>query len=84
MGKPWFRVKRYGFGAGLPCSWEGWVVVALYVAAMALTVTLFGSSYAEQHPWRYFAAVIGLTALVVFISWRKSDGPWRWRNGDDR
>ena len=32
MGKPWFRVKRFGYGAGMPVSWEGWVVLAVFLA----------------------------------------------------
>jgi len=32
MAKPWFRTKRYGFGASLPCSWEGWVVLVAFLA----------------------------------------------------
>ncbi|HTS17465.1 MAG TPA: hypothetical protein VMP11_07825 [Verrucomicrobiae bacterium] len=23
----WFRAKRYGWGWGLPCAWQGWVVL---------------------------------------------------------
>ena len=34
MGKPWFNPKRYGYGAGLPCSWEGWAVLAAFMAIM--------------------------------------------------
>ena len=31
---PWFRAKRFGYGAGLPFKWQGWVVLLLYVLAM--------------------------------------------------
>jgi hypothetical protein len=30
---PWFRPKKYGYGASLPFKWQGW---ALLVAHMAL------------------------------------------------
>jgi hypothetical protein len=82
MGKPWFRVKRYGYGAGLPCSWEGWAVMAIYLAIVVI-VAVLGSPHVEAHPFAYFAAITAPTALLVFIAWRKSDGPWRWRNGED-
>ncbi|CAN7566131.1 hypothetical protein LJR164_004023 [Phenylobacterium sp. LjRoot164] len=82
MGKPWFRVKRYGYGAGLPCSWQGWAVTAVYLASL-LTVGLLGSRYLESHPVGYVLAITVPTAILVYIAWRKSDGPWRWRNGED-
>ena len=25
-GPEWFAPKRYGYGAGLPISWQGWAV----------------------------------------------------------
>ncbi len=82
MGKPWFRVKRHGYGAGLPCSWQGWAVIAVYLASL-LTVGLLGMRYVEAHPFGYVLAITVPTAVFVFIAWRKSDGPWRWRNGED-
>ena len=32
--EPWFRAKRFGYGAGLPFKWQGWVVLGFYVLAM--------------------------------------------------
>lgn len=81
-GKPWFRVKRLGYGAGLPCAWQGWVAMGLYMASLP-AITLLGARYAAAHPIAYVLAVIAPTALFVFVAWRKSDGPWRWRNGED-
>ncbi|MFE0018253.1 hypothetical protein ACFWXH_25650 [Mesorhizobium sp. NPDC059054] len=80
MSKPWFPVKKYGYGAGLPYRWRGWMIIIGYVAAITF-VAVRWSSYSEEHPWRYFAAVAMLTAIAVFISWPKSEQPWRWRNG---
>jgi hypothetical protein len=34
--KHWFRVKRYGGGWGIPGTWQGWVVLLLWVAAFIL------------------------------------------------
>jgi hypothetical protein len=27
----WFRAKRYGWGGRLPCSWQGWAVLAAFI-----------------------------------------------------
>ena len=80
MKKPWFRVKKYGYGAGLPYGWQGWTVIVLYAVAV-ICVALSGTS--EDHPLRYLMIVTPLTAIVVFVAWVKSDRPWCWRNGDD-
>jgi predicted anti-sigma-YlaC factor YlaD len=79
MGKPWFRVKRYGFGAGLPCSWEGWALLAGFL----VIVITSGVVLAKRDPMLHFGVVLASTAIVVVVSWRKSDGPWKWRWGQD-
>ena len=79
MGKPWFRVKRYGFGAGLPCSWEGW---ALLIGFLVIVVSS-GVVFTERTPALHLGVVLAATAIVVVVSWRKSNGPWKWRWGDD-
>lgn len=80
MGKAWFRVKTYGYGAGLPCRWQGWVVIAFYAVAV-ICIALSGTD--EDHPWLYLAIIACLTAIVVFLAWAKSDKAWRWRHGDE-
>ena len=79
MGKPWFRVKRYGFGAGLPCSWEGWALVIGFL----VIVFSSGAAFAARNPGLHLGLVLASTAIVLVVSWRKSDGPWKWRWGRD-
>ena len=80
MGKPWFRVKQYGVGAGLPCSWEGWAVTAFFVLAI-ISVNFLPVSLTDFHPWLPPALKMGLFAGIIAIIWLKSDKPWRWRWG---
>lgn len=58
---PWFG-PRSGFGWGwTPVTWEGWAVVILWFAALALAYHLLGST-------RAFAfAVAGLVVLLIVI-----------------
>ena len=78
----WFAPKRYGYGAGLPISWEGWLVLAVYLlivcgAAFALPlITPIAESVAA-------IAVITIVATIVLliICVRKTRGGWRWRWG---
>ena len=30
----WFAPKRFGYGAGLPIAWQGWALLAGYIAVM--------------------------------------------------
>lgn len=76
--KPWFRPKRYGYGAGLPIAWQGWVVIGLYIAGIAAA----GAVLRPRMPIAFFAAVLALTAALVWIAARKTQGGWRWRRGD--
>jgi len=79
MGKPWFRVKRYGFGAGLLCSWEGWALLAGFLVVIVTS----GVAFAGRDPMLHQGLVLAATAIVIVVSWRKSDGPWKWRWGQD-
>jgi hypothetical protein len=74
----WFAPKRYGMGAGLPIAWQGWVVVALYAAAAALCVAIFGG-----HDRVTIAIMLPLTAILVLITLKTTRGGWRWRWGEE-
>jgi hypothetical protein len=32
----WFPAKKHGFGWGLPVSWKGWVVLAIYALLLVI------------------------------------------------
>jgi hypothetical protein len=78
---PWFRVKTYGYGAGLPCRWQGWVAIAVYALVLAAAISI-ATPYEDRNPIGYAAAVGLPTAVLIFVVWWKSDAPWRWRWGE--
>lgn len=78
MGKPWFRVKRLGYGADLPCSWEGWTLLAAHLALIVAAAVALG-----ERPLPLSVVVISSTLGVIWIACKKSDAPWRWRNGGE-
>lgn len=80
MSKPWFRTKEFGYGAGLPISWEGWVVFAAFVVAM-IGVDHVPMVLATAPSWLNPVLRVGLIVGFVFIAWRKSDRPWGMRWG---
>ena len=77
-GPEWFAPKRYGYGAGLPISWQGWAITVLYVAAA------IGLSVWFKHRTLQMIAALALpTIMFVFICARTTRGGWRWRWGDE-
>ena len=73
--KPWFPVKKLGYGVGLPIAWEGWLLLSVFMAAMALAGLLLP-------PLVFALSAIPMTAAVIFLAYVRSDGEWRYRNGE--
>jgi hypothetical protein len=69
----WFPAKRYGWGWGLPRTWQGWAVLVaacLVIAAGALMEPL----------WRW--VIVLATMLLTLLICIKKGEPTRWRRGD--
>ena len=77
-GPEWFAPKRYGYGAGLPISWQGWALTIGFVLLTILVALGFGN-----RPIQLIAAIIPLTVAFVVISARTTRGGWRWRWGEE-
>jgi hypothetical protein len=77
--KYWFPAKRYGWGWGLPRSWQGWLVVAAFLGLLVVGSYLFPPG---REPGPYLAYVAVLCVLLVAVCWLKGE-PARWRWGND-
>jgi len=75
----WFAQKRYGFGAGLPIAWQGWLISLAYVGIVT------GSAYlvAERSPWAFGSIVVAATGIFMLIAANTTRGGWRWRWGEE-
>jgi hypothetical protein len=73
----WFRAKRYGIGWGLPCAWQGWVVLGVWFLLM-----LAGTPLLPEHPLWFALHTVVLAALLIFVCWLKGEKV-RWRWGGD-
>ena len=69
----WFAKRRYGFGAGLPITWQGWVLLIALVAAVGLAATFEGTLR--------WAAIVAVVAAFASIAAQRTEGGWRWRWG---
>ena len=63
----------------MPTSWQGWLVIACYVALLALGFALFPPA---SQVAAFAVYVVALTTLVIAICWLKGEPP-RWRWGDE-
>ena len=81
MSEPeyWFPAKRYGWGWGLPVSWQGWVVLALFVILLLAGAVSFPPS---SMTGAFVVYVLILSALLTGVCWLTGEPP-RWRWGDD-
>ena len=78
----WFKPKRYGYGA-TPVTWQGWAVTlgtVLGMVAVSLYLRLAAKSLGALLLLLAFDAAA--IAVLWIVSWRKTDGEWRWRWGD--
>lgn len=73
----WFAPKRYGIGAGLPISWQGWAVLAVFLGLVGVAVWLFG----EDDPRGLAIAIPAVIGLLV-VTAMTTKGGWRWRWGE--
>jgi hypothetical protein len=76
-GPEWFAPKRYGYGTGLPISWQGWVVLIGYIGLVGICA--YGL---RGHSLQVIAAVIPLTLAFIVICARTTKDGWRWRWGE--
>jgi len=77
-GPEWFAPRRYGYGAGLPISWQGWAVTLGFLA-FAFAVSLFFRDRVLVTIALMVPAFITFVTIVV----KTTRGGWRWRWGDD-
>jgi hypothetical protein len=74
--KYWFPAKRYGWGWGMPSTWQGWLVLAAFVVLVFAGSSLFPPG---TELGRYLIYVAVLCGLLVGVCWLKGEPPhWRW------
>ena len=71
--KYWFPAKPpgYGWGWGLPQTWQGWLVFGSFFVFLILGAILL----LPQRPLRFMFLTFALSALLIFICSRKGEPP---------
>jgi hypothetical protein len=79
--KYWFPAKRYGWGWGIPTTWQGWGVIGAYAALIGAGIVVISPS---SRPALLLAYLVLLTCLLIAVCWIKGEPPrWRWGGRDD-
>jgi len=72
----WFPAKRYGWGWGLPITWQGWLTLASFFGLTAVDFLIFPPRKASVP---FVFSLMVLSALLVAVAWLKGEPPrWRW------
>lgn len=71
----WFPAKTVGYGWGPPRRWQGWVVLALYMAAV-IGIAL---RFPPQRELTVFLIGVGLATVLLIIVCALKGEPPRWR-----
>ena len=74
----WFPAKRYGIGWSLPVRWQGWLVLAIYFAAVLSAIGYF---HPRHNIAGFMICLIVLTFILVTVIASKGEKPMRWRWG---
>ena len=74
--KYWFPAKRYGWGWGLPITWQGWVVLATYLVCIAAIVVAFPPATGAVR----FVLLVAISSVVLTaVCWLTGEAPrWSW------
>lgn len=84
MSRMWFAPKRFGLGASLPTTWQGWAAYIGYIAAVLLVVAFPADLLGPQlRIAGQVVAVVVLTIALLIVTRAKTEGGWRWRWGRD-
>jgi hypothetical protein len=73
----WFAPKRYGYGAGVPVSWQGWALTIGFLVVALGSALLF-----QSKPLLVVAILVPAVLLFTLIAARTTRGGWHWRWGD--
>lgn len=86
----WFKPKKYGWGWGLPATWQGWLSYILFFAVWLGALAWLILPYTLEEP--PFSAVLLFVAVVVidaasflYVSFKYGEPPeWRWGDKDKK
>jgi hypothetical protein len=84
MSEYWFKPKQRGIGAGVPIHWKGWALFAAYLGSiLALPSILRLLIGWEGSAFLRLACVFAISVPFLWLAKIKTEGGWRWRDGEE-
>ena len=74
--KYWFPAKRYGWGWGLPRTWQGWLVLLGFFALLAAGALVFLPKLQTGYFLAYTAVLVAALLAVCYVTGEPPK--WRW------
>lgn len=74
----WFAQKKFGYGAGFPIAWQGWVLLAVYFG-IVLGLTTLPDLNTFVGLTIFVIGMLVSTGVLLLIAKRRTKGGWRWR-----
>jgi len=72
----WFPAKQFGWGWGLPSSWQGWAVVGVFAVLLVAGYFIIGR---QARPVLFSVYSVGLCLSLVAVCYATGEPPsWRW------
>jgi len=68
----WFPAKRYGWGWGLPITWQGWAVLVGYFVLVGVGAWIF---LPQDSRFSFIGYVSALTVSLLVICYAKGEPP---------
>lgn len=81
MKKPWFHAKKYGWGWGLPATWQGWIILLAYLAFIVWDFHRIDEhSHSISDTLRPFVLQVLIASIILcviaYLTGEKAK--WRW------
>jgi hypothetical protein len=73
----WFPAKRIGWGWGLPNTWQGGLVLFVWIVTVVTVMLLF----ARTHALACVVFLIAMSGLLTLICYLTGEPP-AWRSGN--
>lgn len=75
--KIWFPAKKYGWGWGFPCCWQGWVVFAVWLILLICGAGIF-LIVPQGIGWFVLYNIVLNAALFIVVLLKGEKPRWRW------
>jgi hypothetical protein len=86
--KYWFRRKSYGWGWGLPLTWQGWVVLLIFLAILVVNFKNIDRIQDSSSDTLINFAPRFIIFSLIFIGicyWKGEPPKWSWgRNRESK